>query len=82
MVPVSEEIKEQFSNFEPVKFVSVNGFKYGTGDTLRKLIYKDAINSIHQVIKVRDNNIIIGKDFPVTPWRGWRGDPLSIQGLG
>ena len=40
MVPFSGDIKEEFFNFESVHFISDNKVKYGTDDTLLKVIYR------------------------------------------
>ena len=61
MVPVSGEIKEESSNFEPVNFVSDNEVKDGTDDILPKLSYKYSIDTIRQVNYIIDHNIVIGK---------------------
>ena len=63
MVAVSGEIKEESSNFEPVNFVSDNEVTDGTEDTLLKLSYKYAINTIHQVNEIIDHNIVIRETF-------------------
>ena len=63
MVQFSGEIKEESSNFEPVNFVFANEVKDGTNDTLTELIYKSAIDTIHQVNKIIYHNIFIVNTF-------------------
>ena len=63
MVPVSGEIKEEYSKLEPVNFVSSNEVNDGTGDTLPTLRYKDDIDTIHQVNYIIYKNIVIKNNF-------------------
>ena len=63
MVPVSGDIQEESSNFEPVNFISSNEVKYGTDGKLPEISYKYAIDKIHHVKEITDHNIIIGKTF-------------------
>ena len=77
MVQVSGEIKEESSNFEPVNFVSANEVKDGTDDTLPTLIYKDAIDTIHQVNEIMDHKIVTGKTFLIP--HGEDGEVIHAQ---
>ena len=61
MVPVSGEIKEQSSNFEPVNFISANEVKDGTDDTPPLISYKYAIDKIHHVNDIIYHKIITRK---------------------
>ena len=62
MVPVIGEINKKYSNFELVHFFfSVDEVKDGTYDTLPAIIYKGAIDKIHNVNKIIYHNIIIWK---------------------
>ena len=63
MVPVIGEIKEEYSNLEPVNFVSTDKVKYGTDGTLPILSYKDAIATINQVNNIIDHNILLKINF-------------------
>ena len=71
MVPVSGEIKEESSNFEHVNFVSDNEVKGGNDGTLLTLIYKDAIDTIHQVNDITDHTILNGKTLLQTHVKDW-----------
>ena len=66
MVTVSEQIKEESYNFEPVNFVSANEVKNGTDDTLPTLRYKYAIDTIPQANEITDHTIITGNTFLLT----------------
>ena len=56
MLPVSGEIKEEYSNFEPVNFVSYNEVKDGTDGMSLTLSYKYAIATIHKVKEIIDHS--------------------------
>ena len=60
MVAVSGEIKEESSNFEPVKSISSDKVKYGTDDTLLTLSYRDTIVTIQQVKKTYNDILTRG----------------------
>ena len=63
MVLVSVRIKEGSSNFETVNFIYANEVKYGTDDTVPAIRHKYAIDTIHHVNEIIDNDIIAGKTF-------------------
>ena len=63
MVPVSVDIKEESSKFEPFNFFSDNEVNNGTDYSLPALSYKDVNDIIHQVNNIIDQNIVIGKTF-------------------
>ena len=60
MIPLSAEIKEESSNFEPVKYISSDKVKYGTDDTLLTLSYRDTIDTIQQVKKTYNDILTRG----------------------
>ena len=63
MVRASGDINEESSKFEPVNFISDNEVKYGNDAKLPDISYKYAIDTIHNVKKIIDNNIIIREIF-------------------